>query len=73
MEKNEFEEAYIYSGLHASYDPEAQAWYVAIDGQKDVACTEEKLASVIYDYDGEDNIIGIEILEGIPTLEQGGR
>ena len=47
--------------MNITYDKEADALYIKLSDNK-IAVSEEKENSIIFDYDDDNNIAGIEIL-----------
>lgn len=47
--------------MNITYDKDADALYIKLS-EKNIIESEEREDNIVYDYDGEKNIVGIEIL-----------
>ena len=56
--------------IDTTYDPSADAAYVYL-GRGEVGSTEEVAPGIVFDYDAEGRIIGIEILSASKALAPG--
>lgn len=55
--------------MNITYDKEADALYIKLS-EKNIVESEERENNIVYDYDGEKNIVGIEILYFVKKHKQ---